>query len=46
MEHEIESPDKVKDTDSKKMQEEESVLWKVCVLCEAHMRKGEQNAEQ
>ena len=38
MGHEIKGPDIVEDTDDKKMQKEESFLWKVCVLCEAYMR--------
>lgn len=41
MDHEIKDPDKVEDTDIKKMQKAESLLWKVCVLCEAHMRGRE-----
>lgn len=38
MENEVKDPDTVEDTDGKKMQKEESFLWKVCVLCETYMR--------
>jgi hypothetical protein len=34
----LDNADLVRDVDSKKMSDQEALLWKVCVLCEAYMR--------
>jgi hypothetical protein len=35
---ELQDADLVRDVDSQKMPDQEALLWKVCVLCEAYMR--------
>jgi hypothetical protein len=43
---EIDESDSVWDCDVDKLSEHETLFWKVCILCEAHMQKRSDSHEQ
>ena len=43
---EIDESDNVWDCDVAKLSDHETLFWKVCILCEAHMQKRSDSHEQ